>query len=335
MDMKVLLKIHSTLLLITSLAISGNALATGDPLVKKTKSYSKSYTVGANDKVSFDNRFGELKINTWDKNEVKVDVTMSAEANTDEKAQQILDVISIEDGKKDGGVYFKTNLDDKKNKNKEKNWEKGEKQGFNIDYVVYIPARSKLDAHNEFGATTIGDFAGEATLVSKFGSLTTGKLTNVKEVSVEFGKATIGGISDGDLTIKFSKATVDNIDGNINARFEYCDGVKINVSNAVKKLSIDNSFTQLFLDLNNNLSATFDISTSFSELNNKSSFTIKQDKEDDDNGPHFDHQYNGKSGSGSLPVKIKSSFGEVTLGHNLPDNVINEKKAKKKKTTSI
>ncbi len=333
--MKVVLKTYSTLLLVTALLAGNIAFATGDPLVKKTKTHNKSYTVSASDKVSFENRFGELKINTWDKNEVKVDITISAEANTDDKAQKILDDISIEDGKNGKGVYFKTKLNENKNQRKE-NWEKGEKQSFNIDYVVYMPARNPLDASNEFGATTIGDYSGEAELESKFGSLTTGKLSNSKKVSVEFGKATIGSISGGDISIKFSKATIGNIDGAIDAVFEYCDGVKLNVGNSIKNLTVKNSFTSLYLDVNANLSATFDISTSFSELNNKSNFSIKEAGEDkDDHGPKFDHQYNGKSGSGNIQVKVKSSFGEVTVGHNLPDNVVNEPKKQKKKTTSI
>ncbi|HEX5023984.1 MAG TPA: hypothetical protein VFV68_01875, partial [Agriterribacter sp.] len=50
-------------------------LATNDPVVEKRKNYSKSYTVASNESIALNNSFGEMKISTWDKNEVKVDIT--------------------------------------------------------------------------------------------------------------------------------------------------------------------------------------------------------------------------------------------------------------------
>jgi hypothetical protein len=101
-------------------------VAGGDQSEKK-KSYSKSYPVSGNDKISLTNSFGELRINTWDKNEVKVDVTITGKGSTDERAQEIIDRITIEDGKSSSGVYFKTNF---KNDD-DKNWKKGDKDGKN------------------------------------------------------------------------------------------------------------------------------------------------------------------------------------------------------------
>jgi hypothetical protein len=325
--MKVTLKKHSIPLFLISL-FSSTLVMAGEPVVEKKKTYTKSYTVSNSDKISFNNQFGELKINTWDKNEVNVTVTITAEASTDEKAQAILDHISIEDGKSNDGVYFKTKFD----KKKEQKWNKGEKQGFHIDYVVNIPARNPLYAKNEFGPMSIDDYNGEVTLESKFGSLTTGKLSNVKRVQVEFGKATIGSINSGSLIIKFSKAAIDNLDGNVNAVFEYCDIAKLRVDNDTKALTIKNSFSNLYLDVNSNISANYDISTNFGDLHNKTNFEIKEEKEDkDDHGPRFNKRFLGKSGSGNIDMKIKSEFGQVTLGHNLNIDMNKEKDKNKNK----
>jgi len=318
--MKGLLKKHKTTLLYThivpmfaaGLLLSVHALAE-NPQVEKKKTYSKSYTVSGNDRISLSNQFGEMKITAWDKNEVKADITITAEAGTDEKAQMILDRISIEDGKQNDGVYFKTKF-----AKENQHWEKGEKQGFHIDYVVYVPARNPLTAKNEFGPMTLSDFNGEASLESKFGSLTTGKLANVKKVQVEFGKANIGSISNGDLVVKFSKAAIDNLDGSVHAVFEYCDVAKLHVDNDTKELSVKNSYSHLYLDVNTNINASFDISTNFGNLNNKTNFDIKEEGNDDDrHGPRFNKRYTGKSGNGNIAMKIKSDYGDVTLGHNI------------------
>jgi hypothetical protein len=313
--MTIIPKTYSIPLLYTLLLAVG--ATAGEPAVVKKKTYSKTYTVSTNEKVSFNNKFGELRINTWDKNEVKVDVTITAEAKTDETAQRILDHVSIEDGKKDGGVYFRTKLA----KNGPK-WEKGDKQGFHIDYVAYVPARNPLNVQNEFGPIVLGDHQGDAWLTSKFGTLTTGKLGNVKKLLVEFGKANIGSINNGRVDIKFSKAAIEHLNGDVDVNLEYCDVAKLKVDNATKALDIKNKFSHLYLDVNTNFSAYFDISTSFGKLSNKTNFPIKEEGRDEHRrGPQFNKRYSGKSGDGNTTMKIRSEYGEVTLGHNLNINI--------------
>ena len=302
---------------------------------RKKKTYSKSYNVSTSDKVSFDNRFGELKISTWDKNEVKVDVTMTAKANTDERAQEILNGIRIEDGKNSSGVFFKTHIENQDKKYSKEDKEKYRNEGFSIDYTVYMPSRNPLSAKNEFGKTIIPDYSGEIEIESKFGSLTTGDLTNVKKVRVEFGEATIKSINNGKLNIHFSgKSIVSKLNGSVDVTLEHSGGVKLVLENSVKEITIKNNFSHLYLDVNKNFSANFDINTNFGEFSNKTDFAISRQGKDDSHGPRFRHQYAGKSGTGTTAVRIRSEFGQVTVGHNLEMKVV-EKNKERKRTRSI
>ncbi|HZG26390.1 MAG TPA: hypothetical protein VEZ17_17500, partial [Chitinophagaceae bacterium] len=192
------LKIAVTFLLVI---VSLHSKASEDPAIEKRKSFSKSYSISNSDKISLHNQFGEMRVTTWNKNEVKVDVTIISKSTTDERAQQILDRISIEDGKNSDGVFFKTkigksdrNQDDGKNYKEEK---------MEINYVVNMPAGNPLDLDNQFGATIVPDLGGTVQLTSKFGSLTSGKLAKVKSINVEFGSATLESLNSGTLTIKF------------------------------------------------------------------------------------------------------------------------------------
>ncbi|OQP65184.1 hypothetical protein A3860_16050 [Niastella vici] len=320
------LKKYSTPLLFACLLTSAQVRAEG-PDVEKKKTYTKSYTVSNSDNVSFNNQFGELKINTWDKNEVKVTVTITAEASTDEKAQTILDHISIEDGKTNEGVYFNTKLD----KQRDNNWSNGEKTRFRIDYVVNMPARNPLTAKNDFGPMVIDDYSGEVTLESKYGSMTTGKLGNVKRVDIEYGKGTIESINNGSLIIKYSKASIGNIDGNVNAVIEYSTVSKLGVDNNAKALTVKNSYSKLNVNVNANISANFDISTSYGNLHNNTNFDIKEEGADGDRyGPRFNKRYQGKSGSGNIAMKIKSEYGQVTLTHDSNSDMNDDDNRKEK-----
>jgi hypothetical protein len=333
--MKSFLKSYS-LSFVLALFVAGPLFAgdEGDLKVEKQKTYSKSYAVSSSDRISFDNRFGELKITTWDKNEVKVDITMIGKANTEDVAQEVLDRISIDDGKNGSGVYFTTRINDNKN------WPKGNKYnntGFTINYVVYMPSRNPLTAENEFGKTIIPDYSGEITVKQKFGQLTAGKLSNVKRIHVEFsGGSTIESVNGGELDIRFSRTEINEVKGKVKAFFEHNGGLKLGLSNELTDLTVKNNFTSLYLDAHKNLSASFAIHTNFSELENKSSFSIKEEGDDEDRrGPKFDHDYSGKSGSGNVPVKVKSEFGQVIIGHNIPFDAAEkgDKKDKKKVKT--
>ena len=315
------------------LSAGASAKADGDQSEKK-KSYSKSYPVSGRDKISLTNSFGELRINTWDKNEVKVDVTITGKGSTDERAQEIIDRITIEDGKSSSGVYFKTNF---KNDD-DRNWKKGDKDGKNegmeVNYVVYLPSGNPLDASNSFGAMFVPDYKGQAELESKFGSLTAGKISNNKSIDVEFGKATIDFVNCGKITVKFSKASITKISGSVNTSFEFCDAIKLSIDNTLKDLTMKNSYSSVYLDMSKDISANFDIRTSFGDFKNKSDFKIVEEKDDDNDhyGPKFDHQYNGSSGSGAAKIKIKSEFGKIVAGHGL---IVDEKGKDKDKKKEV
>ncbi len=320
-----------TLLSFFTLAISPAFAHPGDPLVEKTKTYTKSYSISGSDKITLDNQFGEMKINTWDKNEIRVDVRIEAKGSTEEIAQRILDNIYIEDSKSGSSVSFMTKM-----KNKNMNWNNDKKkeykeQGMKIDYTVNLPSGNNLSATNQFGPMSLPDYRGQVTLVSKFGSLTTGKLSNVKEVNVEFGEARIESVNGGKLTVKFSKGDIKNVNGNVVARFEFCDKLKIGLDNNTKDLDIKSSYSTLYLDAASNLSSDISIKTSFGEFSNKTSFNIKKEGDDDEKyGPKFDKEFSGTAGGGANKLRVKSDFGEVILGHNLQVDMTTKSKNKVK-----
>jgi hypothetical protein len=68
----------------------------------KTKTYSKSYTVSASDKLDIKNRFGGVEIRTWNKSEIKVDVAIKTTAENELWAASVLDDIQVDDSKERG-----------------------------------------------------------------------------------------------------------------------------------------------------------------------------------------------------------------------------------------
>ncbi|MBL4677718.1 MAG: hypothetical protein JKY70_16180, partial [Mucilaginibacter sp.] len=75
---------------------------------EKTKTYSKSYSVDANDVLQISNQFGKIHVNTWNKNEFKVDVTMKFSSADASLVDEMLEGTSIVDSKVGSVISFRT-----------------------------------------------------------------------------------------------------------------------------------------------------------------------------------------------------------------------------------
>jgi len=246
--------------LVALLSVPALSFAGTDDGVEKKKNISKSYNVGGSDKLSIDNSFGDVVINTWDKKEFKVDVEIYAKAKTEEQAQKILDKIKVDESQSGGEVWFKTTVgniaskhnnddgdddDDDDNGNHKHHGDKN--QEFHINYIVYMPSTNPLKIENQFGKTTVPDFKGNADITSKFGSLTTGNLDDLDQVDVEFGKGNIGNVHNGKVSFKFnSKSYVKNVSGSIKLNVEFSEA-QFGVSDNISDLSLNNSYSTVNL----------------------------------------------------------------------------------------
>ena len=309
------------MLLVLSAPVMTKA-AGGDEDVRKQKVINRSYSVTANDKLEIDNQFGNVVVTTWDKNEITVDIEISARASTEERAEAIMNKIVVRDGKDGNSIWFKTKVDEIHNGNRNRDDEESghnkDNRGFYIDYVIHMPEGNPLGISNSFGKTEVPAFKGLVNLTSKFGSLNTGALNNVDQIDVEFGKAYISSVSNGKVLFKFNKESrIGKVDGSVKISSEFSQNVQFKVADDINDLSVVESYSGVRMVVTKDLSAQFDVHTSFGKFHNESDFDINEAREDkgDDWGPKFDKDYSGKAGDGRAKIKIKSSFGTVRLSY--------------------
>jgi hypothetical protein len=281
--------------------------------IEKKRTISKTYNVGPDDRLSIENSFGNISVITWDKNEIQVDIEIGVRAPTDERAQRMMDQINVSDHQGNQEIGFKTEIGDM-GKHKDNGNDDGRK--FYVDYKVSMPSRNPLRIENSFGKINIPDFTGSASLTSKFGELTTGKIPNAKLIHVEFGKAEIGRLTNAEVIFKFnSKSTVAGLSGSSKVDVQFCSQVTLSIDNSVRELSLFQSYSTIDLKVPDDLSAKFDVYTNFGSFKNKTGFNIPEEQEDENSGPKFDKNYSGSAGTGSGKIKIKSSFGSVRVSN--------------------
>jgi hypothetical protein len=309
---------------------------------EKTKNYSKSYPVNRGDKLMIDNQFGKVTVNTWNKNEFKVDVEIKGLANNDDEAQKLLDGASVIDSKDNGVITFTTQIIKQGNYTWGSSTENGNitfhVRKLEVNYTVYMPSKNSLEIKNRFGAVTIPDFGGKLLINTQYGTFTAKELTNTEnEISTRFTDVNIGSIIGSSMSCQYGNSGNGVKIGNANnlkldAQFVNVDISKIKSSGDI---SVKYGDGLIITDLDKNLK-TLNINSSFapitmgSKSNNNFDFSVAvkkgSDFKYDDNRvkitsktPDNERRYNpiktyvGYTGKGNSDTKvtINSSYKGV------------------------
>lgn len=292
----------------------------------RERDISKTYPASGNT-LNIDNQFGKVKVITWDKNEIKVDIHIEASSNVKEIADKTFEKMDVQNNHEGKTINFKT-VFNKTNNKEERTGCKDCSNTMSIDYTIQIPASNALNIENKFGSIEIPDYSGPVSLTNKYGSLTAGKLSKPEKIVVEFGKADLKSIGNIDLTFKYSSVTIANLTGKCKLNMSFCSYSKINLDNGLTGLTINDSYSSVHLDPAANLSATYTISTSYGSFVDKTNIGIKRTDEPDKYGPDLSKRFEGKSGSGAVKVDIKSSFGNIMIGQGTKADMKEKKKVR-------
>ncbi len=323
-----------------------------DPLtVEKRKTIIKIYDVSNRDNLLIDNQFGQVTVNLWDKSEIRVQITITANASSEDKTQQYMDGVDIEEKRSGDQISLTTHLQGTNSNWSFSNKRNGENNYIRINYDVSMPKTNALTVRNKFGNTNIPMFQAPLTVMNKFGNFSATDLSGRQnDIDVSYGNADIRNLEQGkldiaysnldlvkanvlDLSNKFGKLNIGEV-GRLNAVISY-SGAKIGTLRQSGKIKL--SFSGGFridqmpksaddVDINASYSSVtvpsmeegdFDVTVSygsFHHTNPNIRFTLQPSDNDGRRGPQMTKQYAGQVGRGTgTKVRIVSKFGDVSF----------------------
>ncbi|MGE5350021.1 MAG: hypothetical protein ACM3NP_12210 [Actinomycetota bacterium] len=156
------------------------------------KEFHREMVPGDNSTLTVINKFGAVVTETWEKNNIVIDVTVKVEHSSPDRARKLLDMIKVEFTEEGGNLKAETIFSDDFSSI---SW-KGSNNNFSVNYNIKMPARVNLDVTNKYGNTVLDEHSGQTLVNVKYGDLTIDKLTrgNVKPLNtiiIAYGKATI------------------------------------------------------------------------------------------------------------------------------------------------
>jgi hypothetical protein len=221
-----ILKFIKPLLVATAFLLLLPALKAADaPSVLLRQDYEKTYTetfqVDGNGEVRLANRYGEIKVETWDRDEVKIDVRVKVSASDQEDADRTFNRIEVNFTGGSNSATAITNIGSNKRRSKgiieaifDGEWPSfggiSNSNDFKVYYRVKMPASASLETEAKYCDVSLPDLSGNTNISVGYGNLVAGDLTGRSEVSVSYGSARI-----------------DELGENSTFRVRYCDGNEI------------------------------------------------------------------------------------------------------------
>ncbi|HEY0175977.1 MAG TPA: hypothetical protein VGC08_06340, partial [Pedobacter sp.] len=183
----------------------------------RTKSFSKTFPADQTDKISLNNQFGSMQIKTWDKKEVKVDVSIRVYSTNEKEAQYMIDLINIEAQKNGDAISFKTVLNPGK-----RMYERSKKREMKVDYVVYLPSSNALTLSQQFGNVTMGDFSGPLSARIQYGDFNAGNLSGANNyINVQYGKTGIEELNKATIKQQYGSGLIIGTAGELDLNAQY------------------------------------------------------------------------------------------------------------------
>ena len=104
--MKTTFKITALMILVIIAGAVKTVLA-----VEKTKKYHESWSASGVETVDISNKFGEVKFKNEGGTEITIDVLVTVEASSENKANDLLEMIDVEFGKSGNTVKAETSIE--------------------------------------------------------------------------------------------------------------------------------------------------------------------------------------------------------------------------------
>jgi len=160
---------------------------------KFSKKINREFEVNKNSTFNIQNKYGKIDIYNWDENRITIEVYIWVESNSEERAKDVLELITADIYETAGNIYAITQF----------------KEGFGmastslfenvnyyIDYTVKMPDYLNLNLENRYGNTFISKIAGQITIDVKYGNLNInemlrGNIQPLNYINLSYGNANI------------------------------------------------------------------------------------------------------------------------------------------------
>ncbi len=176
----------------------------------ETREYNKRFKVAKETQIEILNKYGNIEVNTWDKDSVTIDINLRVEEKKLSKLEKRMEEIDFDFTNSQRFLIAKTVL-----KTSSSTLEKEIRKftesilqtdgNMEIDYIVWMPKGNNLKVENKFGNIILNELKGDVDISLENGNLKVHKLEGKTNINLSFADATINHMKDARITSNYSE----------------------------------------------------------------------------------------------------------------------------------
>lgn len=190
-------------------------------------------------KLQVNNSHGQIRVEHYNGDTIKVDSSIVIENNDEEKARQLAQhLVEITEGETLSiNTRNQTLLEDNKN------------HRITVDYSIKVPRAMEFDFNNKYGTISLNGLQGKASVSNKFGTVEIRNHKGDIELENSFGETALKNIT--------GRLDLDNNQGSLswNSEFEVTEDARINCK-----------FSNVYINLPANQKGTLEVSTKLGSI---------------------------------------------------------------------
>ncbi|MEZ4888968.1 MAG: hypothetical protein R3E32_29850 [Chitinophagales bacterium] len=213
-------------ILITAMAFfaTNTAMAADQQWTNRSKTIEETVAISSTATVEIANKYGRIEIDTWNKDSLYIEVSISAQAKNFDKVERIMDRINIDmNTESEDFMIFRTEIGSGKGSSGilgffQDLWDSTSDltnsllntQNVTVDYKVFLPESVKLTIENRFGDVLLPTVKGALRTDIEHGDLHAKDIWNARNISAKYGKLDIENIRQGNLNLSFVDAVIES-----------------------------------------------------------------------------------------------------------------------------
>ncbi|NND94619.1 MAG: hypothetical protein HKN45_07100 [Flavobacteriales bacterium] len=158
------------------------------------KVYEKNYIANSGSYVELSNKYGDIEVNTWEKDSVSVRVEVKTFSEKWDWREEMMESIDVDFTCSAGFIVVETTWGEGANFWKKSAYKVAKEFGNNrieVQYKVSLPKNMPLEIENRFGNVFIGDYDGQLEVKVHHGDFRARRLKNLRNLDIRYGKAKI------------------------------------------------------------------------------------------------------------------------------------------------
>ncbi len=176
----------------------------------ETKQINKRFKVLPETQIEITNKYGKIKINTWEKDSIIFDIKIKVEDKKLSKLEKLVSEVDFDFVNSDHYVTARTKVGENRSGLEKEviNLKEAVLQSdgkIEIDYTVWMPKTNPLKVENKFGDIYIDDYAGEIEITLSNGNLKAHDFTGKTNLKLSFADATLNQLKTGTLDCNYSE----------------------------------------------------------------------------------------------------------------------------------